>query len=268
MVIGRNVTVSIVTPDGDVDILAKVDTGACNSSLDEELFKNLNLDEEIIKNKIVRSAHGEEIRNVYSLDISVGGEKISSEVNISDRKNMKYKMILGRNDIEKLGAIVDVKKDRIKRFEDFSKIEEGFFQNLLLSSLISLGVINSSDASTIKDSDKIEKLESESKDISDIIKFINENNIELDRKYNFHDIKNKFESRYNYNFEKTIKKLNPKISPISVSVFTFSDRNLGLTNIPLINVGVNVNSNLRISFWDSGWFRGNNMIGGGVSIKF
>lgn len=264
MLIGKDVVVSI---DGKFNVLAKVDTGACNSSLDEELFKNLNLDEDIVKNKIVRSAHGEEIRNVYSLDISVGGKKISSEVNISDRKNMKYKMILGRNDIEKLGAIVDVKKDRIKRFEDFSKIEEGFFQNLLLSSLISLGVINSSDASTIKDSDKIERLESESKDIIDIIKFIKENNIELDRKYNFQDIKAKFESKHNYNFEKTIKKLNPKISPISVSVFTFSDTNIGLNNIPIIDVGLNI-SNLRISFWDSGWFRGNNMIGGRVSINF
>lgn len=40
MVIGRNVIVSIVTPDGDIDVLAKVDTGAYSSSLDESFLKN------------------------------------------------------------------------------------------------------------------------------------------------------------------------------------------------------------------------------------
>lgn len=113
MVIGRNVIVSIVTPDGDVDILAKVDTGAFSSSIDETFFKNLNLDEEVIKNRIVRNVHGEEKREVYEIDIIAKGIKISSELNIFDRSQMKYKMILGRQDIKKLGALVDVtKKDK------------------------------------------------------------------------------------------------------------------------------------------------------------
>jgi len=110
MVIGRNVIVSIVTPDGDVDILAKVDTGAFSSSIDETFFKNLNLDEEVIKNRIVRNVHGEEKREVYEIDIIAKGIKISSELNVFDRSQMKYKMILGRQDIDKLGALVDVRK--------------------------------------------------------------------------------------------------------------------------------------------------------------
>lgn len=110
MVIGRNVIVSIVTPGGDVDILAKVDTGAFSSSIDETFFKNLNLDEKVIKNRIVRNVHGEEKREVYEIDIIAKGIKISSELNIFDRSQMKYKMILGRQDIDKLGALVDVRK--------------------------------------------------------------------------------------------------------------------------------------------------------------
>ena len=113
MVIGRNVIVSIITPDGDVDILAKVDTGADSSSLDETFFKNLNLDERVIKNKMVRNVHGEEKRDVYEIDIIAKGIKISSELNVFDRSDMKYKMIIGRQDIKKLEALVDVtKKDK------------------------------------------------------------------------------------------------------------------------------------------------------------
>ena len=110
MVIGRNVIVSIVTPDGDVDILAKVDTGAYSSSLDESFFKKLNLDEEVIKNRVVRNVHGEEKRDVYEIDLIIKGNKISSELNVFNRGDMKYKMILGRQDIKKLGALVDVTK--------------------------------------------------------------------------------------------------------------------------------------------------------------
>ena len=73
MVIGRNIIISIVTPDGDVDILAKVDTGAYSSSLDETFFKNLNLNERVIKNKMVRNVHGEEKRDVYEIDIAAIG---------------------------------------------------------------------------------------------------------------------------------------------------------------------------------------------------
>ena len=113
MVIGRNVIVSIVTADGDVDILAKVDTGAYSSSLDESFFKNLNLDEKVIKNKMVRNVHGEESRDVYEIDLIIKDIKISSELNVFDRSKMKYKMIIGRQDIQKLGALVDVtKKDK------------------------------------------------------------------------------------------------------------------------------------------------------------
>ena len=110
MVIGRNVIVSIVTPDGDVDILAKVDTGAYSSSLDESFFKSLNIDEKVVKNKMIRNVHGEESREVYEIDIIIKGIKISSELNVFNRGEMKYKMIIGRQDIKKLGALVDVRK--------------------------------------------------------------------------------------------------------------------------------------------------------------
>lgn len=113
MIIGRNVIISIITPDGDIEILAKVDTGAYSSSIDETFFQDINLDEKVLKTKLVKNVHGSEQRNVYNIDIIVKDVKIDSELNICDRSEMKYKMILGRKDIAKLDAIVNVKlKDK------------------------------------------------------------------------------------------------------------------------------------------------------------
>ena len=110
MTIGRNVLVQIITPEGEVEILAKVDTGAYSSSVDEKLFMDLNLDEKVLKNKIVRNVLGEEERDVYEIDFIVKGVKITSQLNVFDRSEMKYQMILGRKDIKQLNAVVDVKQ--------------------------------------------------------------------------------------------------------------------------------------------------------------
>jgi hypothetical protein len=116
MIIGRNVLISFITPDKEVDIIAKVDTGAFSTSVDESFFHSLNLNEEAIKRKMVRNVHGEDIRDVYEVDIIIKGVKITSHINIADRSDMRYKMILGRQDIEKLGALVNVKMyERVRK---------------------------------------------------------------------------------------------------------------------------------------------------------
>ncbi len=113
MVIGRNEIASIITPNGDIEVLAKVDTGAYSSSIDTGFFKSLNLNEEVLKTKKVKNVHGTERRDVYEIDVIIKDVKVSSELNVFDRRDMKYLMILGRKDISKLGALVDVKqKDR------------------------------------------------------------------------------------------------------------------------------------------------------------
>ena len=115
MIVGRNIFVSIITPNGETKILAKVDTGAYSSSIDNSFFKSLNINDGILKNNIVKNVHGSENREVYKIDIIVKGVRIDSELNI-DRSDMKYKMIIGRKDIKKLNAIVDInKKNKIKK---------------------------------------------------------------------------------------------------------------------------------------------------------
>lgn len=108
MTIGRNVIVSIITPEGEVDILAKVDTGAYSSSIDENLFYGLGIKEEVLKTKLVANVHGSDVRNVYEIDMIVNGVKITSQLNVCDRSKMSHKMLIGRQDLKLLKALVDI----------------------------------------------------------------------------------------------------------------------------------------------------------------
>ena len=112
--IGRDVKVIIPTSSGDFEVLAKVDTGAFSTSIDEKLFKSLNLNVDVKNTKVIKNVHGEEKRDVYKINIIIEGKEITSELNVSDRGDMKYKMIIGRKDIEKINAVVDVKKVETK----------------------------------------------------------------------------------------------------------------------------------------------------------
>ena len=122
MVIGRSALVSIVTPQGNVDISAKIDTGAYSTSIDYDFFHSLNLNEEVLKKRLVKNAHGVSDRDVYEIDIIIKGKKISCELNVSDRSKMRHKMIIGRKDIIKLNALVDVRiRESIKNWQSFTE---------------------------------------------------------------------------------------------------------------------------------------------------
>ena len=123
MIIGTNVYVSFVTPEGEVDVLAKVDTGALSSSVGTEFFHNLKLKTNVVKSKVVRNAisgtpckfcgkvSDPDPRDMYQVDLIIKGVKITTEINVFDRSTMKFKMILGKKDIIKLNALVDVKQE-------------------------------------------------------------------------------------------------------------------------------------------------------------
>jgi len=75
--------------------LGKFDTGARRTSIDKDLAKKLGLTK---KGKIkVGNVHGHSIRELAKVTLQIKDKKIKTTANISNRKNRKYKVLLGRD---------------------------------------------------------------------------------------------------------------------------------------------------------------------------
>lgn len=91
--------------DGQImPVLARIDTGAYRSSIDRDLAKNLGL---LNKENILwkdrfgyRSALGLQSRPVIGLNFWLAGRKIQTSASVADRGKMKYKVLIGRQDLE------------------------------------------------------------------------------------------------------------------------------------------------------------------------
>lgn len=110
-ILGTVEEVDILSPPLSYKTLAKIDTGSWRSSISSEIAKELKLEESVIKVK-VKSSFGEELRSIVPLSFKIKGEKIDTEVNLADRSQMKYEMIIGRKDLKKF--LVDPSKIRAK----------------------------------------------------------------------------------------------------------------------------------------------------------
>jgi hypothetical protein len=89
-------------------VLAKVDTGADRSSISRKLAKKLGLPKE--KRKVlVRSANGITRRSITKTQVIINNRTINATFTIAERKEMKYKILLGVN-ILKNKFLVDVSK--------------------------------------------------------------------------------------------------------------------------------------------------------------
>lgn len=90
------------------EILAKVDTGASRSSIDVKLAKELGLGP-VIKTKDVKNVHGRTARPIVKTSVIINGRKLTASFNLSDRKEMGYKILIGKN-ILKRGFLIDPSK--------------------------------------------------------------------------------------------------------------------------------------------------------------
>jgi hypothetical protein len=86
-------------------ILARIDTGAQHSSIDQALAADLQLGP-ILKNKAIRQSHGRSLRPVVEVKTSLCGKKLTGEFTISNRAHMKYKALIGQN-LLRQGFIID-----------------------------------------------------------------------------------------------------------------------------------------------------------------
>jgi alpha-L-glutamate ligase-like protein len=106
-IVGLIEEVKIVAYDKTrVPVMAKIDTGADRSGIDEELAKKLGLlsEDNIIYQARYRSALGKHRRPVIALEYYLAGRKINSMVSVTDRSKLRTKFLIGKRDL--LGFIV------------------------------------------------------------------------------------------------------------------------------------------------------------------
>jgi alpha-L-glutamate ligase-like protein len=95
-------------------VLAKIDTGAWRTSIDIGLAKELQLlePENIIRNRVVKSSLGTQNRPVIVFTFWLKGIKITTAVGVTDRGNLKRRVIIGRKDL--VGFLVKPRIDTKK----------------------------------------------------------------------------------------------------------------------------------------------------------
>lgn len=85
---------------------AKIDTGADSSSIDKKIAEKLG-NKKIISHKIIKSALGRKRRPLIMLEIKFQGKTFKEKFSLSDRSNMKYKILIGKDILKKEGFLID-----------------------------------------------------------------------------------------------------------------------------------------------------------------
>lgn len=137
-VIGTVEKVKLIGKNGkEIEVEAKIDTGAGFSSIDIELAKELGYEQVVVQfqeknislempreerikltkdipdledTSIVRSSHGATYRPMVKVDIILENMIIPAKVNIIDRSDLRYPAIIGKANLRKF--LIDVNKEK------------------------------------------------------------------------------------------------------------------------------------------------------------
>lgn len=109
-VVGLIENVTVIGKDS-IGAVAKFDTGAARSSVDEKIAEKAGLGPVVRWVRIKSSSlkGGYQRRPIVRAELDVEGKRIKAEVNIADRRHSKNKVLIGR-DIIHGNFIVDVSK--------------------------------------------------------------------------------------------------------------------------------------------------------------
>lgn len=101
IVIGEKEPVKVVNSENgkEIEVLAKIDTGATYSSIDKSVVEQLGIDLKHAKTVTIRSSLGEDKRPLVNVRLLVAGKVINTTATVTDRSDLTNKMLLGRRDL-------------------------------------------------------------------------------------------------------------------------------------------------------------------------
>lgn len=104
-IVGLTEEVEILSKNGPLKIIARIDTGATNSAIDTKLRSELGL-KNIQITKLIRSTHGNSVRPVVEGKVKIQGREMTANFTVADRSHMRYKLLIGQN-VLKEGFLID-----------------------------------------------------------------------------------------------------------------------------------------------------------------
>jgi hypothetical protein len=107
--LGLTEEITILSADQEIKIIARIDTGATSSSIDQSLAEKLKLGPST-KEKIVKSASGIERRPLIKAKVKINNKIIEEEFTLADRSHMTYSILIGQNILKKGNFLIDPNK--------------------------------------------------------------------------------------------------------------------------------------------------------------
>lgn len=100
-IVGEEERVRIWAAGGEegIEQVAKIDTGATFTSIDDDLARELGVDLEGAEIAVIRSAMGKEYRPLVPVRLEVAGETIDTKATVSSRDGMENQVLVGRRDL-------------------------------------------------------------------------------------------------------------------------------------------------------------------------
>lgn len=110
-IIGIIEEVIVRGPKGEIHVRAKIDTGAARTSLDTDLATKLGLGP-VERRVRIRSAAADrpEERDVVHATLVIDGKTFEAHVAVTDRKDMRYHMIVGMDVLRHSGFLISPRK--------------------------------------------------------------------------------------------------------------------------------------------------------------